>query len=256
MPAESQPPRPFQFSVRHLLAVVLGLSVVLALVTQLAHVGLIAAVFLAGLVLGAWRREWRLAAASGTALFTFAVSLAAAWLLMGNDETILLGRRGQMEYYWLRHLNDSIEEYAREHGDYPDALADVPDLIRPTDSWGNAYYYRKLDRGFELAALGADGKRGGTGPATDIEAPAGGQRRPAHIPALQFLFHAPISGRVVVIAALASVIAAAIWYAAQPPQFPRVAVALLSLLATAACAVVVAVFLALVHLALEHSSGH
>ena len=84
--AEGQPPRPpwpVQFSIRHLLVFVLAVSVLLALTTQLRHVGFTAFCFLAAAGIGKWRHKRWLAAASVTALLVFTITYLTCWVSLG-----------------------------------------------------------------------------------------------------------------------------------------------------------------------------
>lgn len=54
----------------------------------------------------------------------------------------------------IRILEKEIENYAVEHGEFPDSLADINmDLIE--DAWGNSYRYLKID-GEDLKSSGKD----------------------------------------------------------------------------------------------------
>lgn len=54
----------------------------------------------------------------------------------------------------IRILEKEIENYAAEHGEFPDSLADINmDLIE--DAWGNSYRYLKID-GEDLNSSGKD----------------------------------------------------------------------------------------------------
>jgi general secretion pathway protein G len=54
----------------------------------------------------------------------------------------------------IRILEKEIENYAAEHGEFPDSLADINmDLIE--DAWGNPYRYLKID-GEDLKSSGKD----------------------------------------------------------------------------------------------------
>lgn len=231
----------------------LAASILLALVTQLWHVGLIIAVMLSCLALGVWRRDGRLMAAAATALAVFGLALAADWMVLATD-ALEANRAVFLERAKLDHIDSEIQDFASDHGRYPDSLDEVPRLAGLTDVWGNAYVYCRKLEGFELASLGADGRQGGEGPNADLRFP--NQWLPQRLSATRFLFHTPQSGRIVLIAALAAGCGAALWYSAQPRLRRGLVVSAISVLITIGASVVVATFLAIVHIALEQTSGH
>jgi hypothetical protein len=154
----------------------------------------------------------------------------------------------------LESMGYEIEDFQQEQGRYPDSLNEVPRLAGLSDVWGGAYQYRRKPDGFELASLGADGKPGGEGAAADIAVPVDWRRK--RISVTRFLFHTPVSGKLMLTAALAGFCAAAIWYSAQPRLRPGIVVSLVSILITVGASVVVATYLAILHIAAEQPSGH
>jgi general secretion pathway protein G len=56
----------------------------------------------------------------------------------------------------IRILEKEIENYAAEHGDFPDSLADI-NMIIIEDPWGNPYRYLKI-AGEDLKGSGKDQK--------------------------------------------------------------------------------------------------
>ena len=65
----------------------------------------------------------------------------------------------------------AIENYRRRQGKYPDSLdALLPKLLEEPsiDPWGRPLIYEREGRGYRLSCLGADGRFGGQGDATDF----------------------------------------------------------------------------------------
>ncbi|HZN34457.1 MAG TPA: type II secretion system protein GspG [Pirellulaceae bacterium] len=248
--------KPFQFSVRQLLAVFLALCVALALVTQLWHVGFVLALLLGGIAAGAWRRDWRLTAAASTALLIFVTTYAASWLQWGESSL-------HSEQPLIRMQLDSIDRQLQEHfqryGQIPASLDDVPALAGTTDIWGHPFHYRKVadvSGAYELASLGRDGKPGGVGLDADFSLAAFASDLGKRVTLWQFTFETNASAPIFIGATTASLVAAGIWYSAQRQERPVVQRMILSLVVTTIAAVIVSVFLAGVHVVLSQSSGH
>jgi hypothetical protein len=259
---ESEPvPRPAQFALWHLFALLLVASVILALVTQLFHVGLVAAIYVTSLAIGWWRGRWRLAAASATALGVYAVTLLAAWFPLGDSLT--MDNWAHFETDMALNLAGShVARYEAEKGEFPESLQHAAEFIGETeidlrgDGWRHPLHYRKTAEGFELASFGRDGIRGGAGLDADVYWTGySGQRTPARLPLGQFLLETKSSGIVVWVAALASLIGGAIWYLSHQSRPSPKREWLISMVATAALAVIVATFLATFHVAASQS-GH
>ncbi len=65
----------------------------------------------------------------------------------------------------------AVQSYRYRKGRYPDSLDDLmPKMLdeTPIDPWGRPLQYERLKRGYRLSCLGADGRRGGDGDATDF----------------------------------------------------------------------------------------
>ena len=261
MPSDSPlSQRPAQFALRHLFVLLLVVSIVLALVTQLWHIGLVAAIYVTGVAAGVWWRNWRLAAAAATALAVFAVTYLACWLQLGFG--------GMMEHYLyvrthhtLRTTEMILQQYHLERGEFPESLAAaapvaVGEEYPADDAWGTPLQYRRTADGFELSSLGRDGKAGGAGLDADIFLPTGERRFELNrLPWHQFLFETKSSRIVFFIATVASAISAAIWFSAQRRDQPEMRQMIFSTAVTAVLAVIVAVFLAFFHVAASQS-GH
>lgn len=88
--------------------------------------------------------------------------------------------------YELEYLHLALDRYLLDVGQYPQTKDGLRALIEnlhkdskwrgpyfrkglvPKDPWGNDFIYQRLENGFELSTLGADGKAGGSGEAEDI----------------------------------------------------------------------------------------
>lgn len=255
---ESRPP---QFTLRQLFVLILVAAIVLALVTQLRHVGLVAAAFVVGGAGGLWRRDWRLVAASATALAIFVITYLACWLPLGTGRSMEHRSRSAARFM-LEQLEGMVQRYERTYGEIPETLAEATqEAGEPqfplVDSWGSDYQYRRTSDGFELSSFGRDRKPGGAGLDADlVVTPRGWRAGPSHrLPLRQFLFEADGSGPLFMVATLASFAAAALWYRAQPPKRPAARWLVLSLIGTVGSAVVVAIFLAAFYIAASQS-GH
>ena len=250
-----------QFALWHLFTLILVLAIVLALVTQLRHVGFIAAAFVVGGAAGLWRRDWRLAAACATALVIYVATYLASWLPLGHDHVMepqlrLVTRSNLQQLEWM------VQRHADELGEFPKTLKEAADHVgEPNfplqDPWGNEFHYRRTDLGFELASFGRDGRSGGVGLDADIVVPQPGEpsTKLHRLPLRQFLFEAQGSNQLFVIATLAGIISAAIWYGVQDRERPSARRLVLSLAATTISAVIVAVFLAVFYI-MASQSGH
>lgn len=62
-------------------------------------------------------------------------------------------------------LIDSIYEYKRDHGSFPQ---DLSQFKNSRDSWGSPYKYQVTLNGFTLLSLGADKREGGNSKNMDI----------------------------------------------------------------------------------------
>jgi general secretion pathway protein G len=248
-----------------MLVFVLALSVLLALSTQLRHVGFAVSCFLVATAIGRWRRKWRLFAASLTALIVFTSTYLACWVAMGSASVM-----NRLEFVYaemeLEQVNEALQKYAEANGKFPaslQALTNVqslaPRFVGPSgellDPWGHPFHYRLAGDGFELVCLGRDGKVGGVG--LDADMLAGGERDDSkmRLPLSQFLFETPGSGPVFAIAVMSGLFAGGIWFSSartKPTSTTRLAA---GIAVTTIAAVIVAVFLALFHVAAVQS-GH
>ena len=85
----------------------------------------------------------------------------------------------------LEDLHTALDAYLLDIGQYPETKEGLRVLIQwpkklnwngpyfkktfdLNDPWGNPLIYQRLENGFELSTLGADGKIGGSGEAEDI----------------------------------------------------------------------------------------
>jgi len=262
MTTPSEPvPRPRQFALWHIFALILVVAIVLALVTQLRHVGLVAAVFVTGGAAGLWRRDWRLVAASGTALAIYVVTYFACWLQLGYDATMEHHTRSAARFA-LEHLQWMVRHYADDNGELPKTLADAAKHAgNPTflvDPWGNDFRYRRTERGFEISSFGRDGRPGGTGLDADLAVTSDYEwvLERGRLPLGQFLFDSQGSRELFIVATLASIISAAIWYRAQERERPSARWLATSLIVTFVFSVIVAILLAAFYIMASQSSGH
>jgi hypothetical protein len=84
------------------------------------------------------------------------------------------------EFRWQRSLKSALEDYHKQHQNYPEKLADLkavrPDEVRTgangevVDNWGHSYLYLSEGNSYTLISFGRDGKRGGEGLDQDIDA--------------------------------------------------------------------------------------
>jgi type II secretory pathway pseudopilin PulG len=103
-----------------------------------------------------------------------AVLNLAAWYNL-RDQPNVCRRQGDTRRT-LRMIQQQIDSYHEEHGELPDALADIPDLRGswtdpagpPKDEWGNRIHYRTDGSTFELQSHGRDGRPGGIGLDADL----------------------------------------------------------------------------------------
>jgi hypothetical protein len=242
----------------------LVLSVMLALVTQLKHVGFVAACYVAGIGLGGTLGKPKLVQASVTALLVFMITYLACWVSLGD--------RREMEYGSLliaqaemTRFSEALSNHTATGGTLPDRLQDVPEISaqasrvdpagRPLDPWGHPYHYRTAGDGFELASLGRDGRTGGAGLDADVTLDDGVSKTQSRLPISQFLFETAGSRSVFGVALVASILSGSLWLGSAkreslPPKGVVVGIAVTTLFA-----VLVASFLAAFHVAASQS-GH
>jgi hypothetical protein len=258
-----KPSRPFQFSLRHVLAFILALSVLLSLVTQLKHIGFVIFCFLAGTGVGSWLQKWRLVLASLTGLLVFTTTYLACWVKIGDARHMdVETARG---YSVLRLVNESLTRYAKAKGHFPDSLQELAKLKdhglpvdesgQVVDFRGHPFYYRKTPSGFELANLGRDGKIGGRGLDADVFVGDGPYSAKMHLPLRQFLFEARGSGSMFLPALFASLVAGSVWLDSRQHPLPSGKRLVLAVAVVTVSAAVVATFLAFFYVA-ESQSGH
>jgi len=92
--------------------------------------------------------------------------------------TFLSGLANSVDRFSSRTARDlmvetarAVQRYRYRQGRYPDRLDDLkPKMLReaPIDPWGRSLQYTRFENGYRLSCLGADGRRGGDGEATDI----------------------------------------------------------------------------------------
>jgi hypothetical protein len=255
-----------RFGLSGLLFLVALVAVVLALVTQLQHVGCVASLFVVGMTVGWWFQRWRLAWASFTGFVVFAVTYLASWYSMGYGAQM---DRWPFEMNWvlMREITQAIRRYEDANATLPDSLGDLASLTgnelrfdatgELRDYWGHPFYYHKVGDRFELMSRGRDGNPGGVGLDADLFLTSNGQRfgRTSRLPFKQFLFETPGSGGVFVAALFASFATTGIWYVAHWGRIPTRGPLIASIVLTIIAAVLVALFLAVMHVA-SVQSGH
>lgn len=123
------------------------------------------------------------------------------------------------------------------------------------DLWGHPFYYRQTTDGIELACLGRDGKAGGVGLDADMFVGDKPNDPKMRLPLSQFLFETPGSGALFAVALMAGLFAGGIWLSAPKAKPTSTTRLVAGIAVTTISAVVVAVFLALVHVAAVQS-GH
>lgn len=257
--------RRIQFSVGQLLLLFIVLAVVLALTSQLSFVGATLSFYFAVGVTG-WqlhRPRWLWSAMTGLAVFVLAY--LASWVQFGRAELVHRGPTKFLQYQMSR-LNSHLSTFAKENGEYPNSLDQLnhpqgygdPSIFRngqATDIWGTPFRYKRTGGDFQLKSLGRDGRPGGVDLDADVYLTKDHRTGSARLPVAQFLFDTDGSGSVFLAALVASLGAAATWFAAQPFANRRITL-LLELAAVAAVSVGVASLLAIAYLALSQSSGH
>lgn len=261
--SEQMPRHRLRFTLGQLLVFMLVLSVMLGLVTQLKHVGAVAACCLAGMLLGRVLGRPALIQASVTALLVFTITYLACWVSLG-DRGVMEFRRPLLARTELEWLSDTLTKHLEAGGSLPDRLEDAPGVSsgpsrldpsgQPLDPWGHPYQYRKTVDRFELASLGRDGRTGGVG--LDADVTLDGSRPPqTRLPISQFVFETEGSRSVFLVALVASVLSGSLWFrTARHDSLPfRAAVA--GIAAATLFTVLVASFLAAFHVAASQS-GH
>jgi hypothetical protein len=151
-----------------------------------------------------------LLAASVTAACIFVTTYWSAWegcrsnIAAGRDEPLrMMGQAARFRY--------TLEEYAKEHGRYPDSLKDAfptdTDFSALVDPWNNPYQYVRKGKDYRVFSLGRDGKPGGVGLDADFDVAVRSAIVPVTVPTTfyQFLFEGRQSGNLLVIALLGSV---------------------------------------------------
>lgn len=242
----------------------LVLSVMLALVTQLKHVGAVAACCLAGMVLGRTLGKPALLQSSVTALLVFTITNLACWMSIG-DSHVMEYRPSMLARAELEWLSDTLAKHAEAEDALPDRLADVFGLNgwafrqdssgQLLDPWGHPYHYRPTGDRFELASLGRDGRSGGVGLDADVTLDGGSSPPLTRLPISQFLFETTGSRSVFLVALAASVLSGSLWFRStrQESLPPKATVA--GIAAATLFTVLVASFLAAFHVAASQS-GH
>jgi general secretion pathway protein G len=255
-----------QFSIRHLLLLVLLVSVALALTTQFKHVGTAVAFFVIGAAAGWWFGGWRLSVASLTALLIFVAGYVACWVQLSHMAHMAGGRQLSTLAY-VQMVRQAMSLYEEEHGRLPEKLDDLvaepygPGL-RLTDAWRQPFEYRllPLPEQFELVSLGRDGVAGGRGLDADLRLTAleefdGYPAINERLPPIQFAYEAQGSFTVFMTILVTSILAGSLWFstAQVPIQSRQWLVA--SLIATVVGSVIVATYLAAIYVLLGNS-GH
>jgi hypothetical protein len=187
------------------------------------------------------------------------VTNLACWVQIGNDFIMDRGMHFEVRSD-LMVIGSALEDHAKTHGAYPDSLGDLEmhqdHVATEQDDWDHPYHYRQTPSGFELGTLGRDGRPGGSGLDADLFYSPDDNFPPTHRLTLsQFLFDTEGSRSVFIVAAIASLLSAAIWFRAQSTERPAGWQLALSLGGTTLAAVLVAVILAIVHVTASQS-GH
>ena len=253
-----------QFTLRQLLVFMLVLSVMLALIIQLKHVGAVAACCLAGMVLGRALGKPALIQSSVTALLVFTITYLACWMSLGDSHVMEL-RPSMLARAELEWLHDTLAKHAEADGALPDRLADASGLGgrelqldssgQPLDPWGHPYHYRPSGDRFELASLGRDGRSGGVGLDADVTLDGGSSPPQTRLPISQFLFETTGSRSVFLVALVASVLSGSLWLRSTRRESLPLRAAVAGLAAATLFTVLVASFLAAFHVAASQS-GH
>lgn len=260
-----QPRRRTQFYIYHIFLLFVALGALLALVTQLRHVGFVAYCFIAAAATGWWFRNWRLMTAGLTAISVFVTTYLACWVQMGYGPR--MHRWATYGRYIYEQLDEALSRYNREKGGFPDSLSDLADLENHNlpfdesgelfwcDEWNHPFHYEKTPDGFRLGSLGRDGVAGGVGLDADLffgEQLLGERTR---LPPRQFLFETAGSGGVFMAAVLASFAAGYVWFCGPAKKQLRLRSLVMGVTVATVSAVLVAVFLAAFYVAASQS-GH
>jgi len=154
-------------------------------------------------------------------------------------------------------IRRGLSDYAREHGQFPDSLEQLPDLKEgwhPVDPWKHPYQYGKTADGYRLLSLGRDGKPGGVGLDADIDSEQGDDILIE--PTLsQFLFEAKGGRTLFNVAIVASLFAGLACYLASGTKDGHPAAVgnvLGSIVISTISATVVSLFLVMIYLSVNH----
>lgn len=214
-------------------------------------------------------RSKSLLASLVTGTLVFVLTYAAAWVAMRDYPMSRDGVLTRYMYQDMSRIRDALLKYDKQNGRFPDSLRDVApyaeefylprgDSEQLIDVWDSPYQYEKTNDSFTLYSFGRDGKPGGVGIYADIysDRPLEPQVRPTlH----QFLFETHGSRILFVTALLASLFGGAVFFAGSTVNTEgkqaSVLGAIVACLVIAAAAVVIAVFLAMFHIAASQS-GH
>jgi general secretion pathway protein G len=186
-----------------------------------------------------------------------------AWCTIGAA----FGQGGHLAaQMFLRTIRKGVEAYKKEHGRYPEKLADLKtdllDQLRPPDSgdildpWGNPYQYTAERNSYTLLSFGADGKRGGEGLDQDYDVRALARNDqgivPLPVPTLwQFTFDCGTGG-IMVACALGGVFAFVACVVAWKPLRSGPIRSAISLSLTLTACLVTALFMSLLHIPNGH----
>lgn len=259
-----QPARRLQFSLRDIFGLFLVTGVLLTLVVQLKQIGFVASCFLAGVAIG-WRlHKWWFTSASLTALLVYVVTYAACWIEMGYAPRMHRWPASSVRYE-LDQINEALIKYCGAKGAFPDSLQQLSQLEdhdlwfgksgELLDGWRHPFHYRRIAEGFELASLGREGKPGGVGLDADVFFGDEWFSPKTRLPLKQFLFETEGSASVFLVAFVASILAASIWFGARHEVQPSIKWVIIGVATMAVLAVVVAAFLAAIHVDASQS-GH
>ncbi len=260
------PRRRTQFYLHHILLLFVALGVLLALVTQLRHVGFVAYCFISAAATGRWLRNWRLMTAGLTAISVFVITYLACWVQMGYGPRM---HSWPMQYgrYQFEQIHEALSKYDRKKGSFPDSLSDLADLEDHSlpfdeagelwwfDGWNRPFHYEKTPDGFRLGSLGRDGVAGGVGLDADLFFGDELTNERTRLPLRQFLFETTGSGGVFMAAVLASFAAGCIWFGGPAKEQLRLRSLIVGVTAATVSAVLVAIFLAAFYVAVSQS-GH
>jgi hypothetical protein len=248
-----------QFSLRHVFTLILVLSVCLALVTQLRHIGWALSVGVVGLAIGWWRQDWRLSAAVGTALSIFVLTFVASWVRMHRDP-LMHSHAGRATTYVLRSTASALEEYKSTFGNYPESLekleVEFTQQRAAIDGWGELLEYEQVGDQFTLISRGRDRRPGGLGLDADVTLHSREAPKIVFAPLTlrQFLHEADGSRGIYTAALIASILSALAWYGANWREEPTRSDFVWSLTIAIPSAVLVAVLLAYLYVAAAGSS--